>query len=99
MTFNSPGMSSTSGSQFGKNEGWNDSFTHNDSYGTSQSLSGGSQEGMQEHRDYAVEPHEFSTDLLSGGVANGKIVSGVVVLPGRTFQRNGKHWMQIGFAQ
>jgi hypothetical protein len=59
----------------------------------------GSNQGMQEQREFAVEPHEFGTDLLTGGAANGCVVSGVVVLPGRSFQRNGKHWMTVGFPQ
>lgn len=83
----------------GISDSWGYGQTSNYSEGRSQGVSGGRSEGMQEHRDYAVEPHEFATDLKTGGPSNGNIVSGVVVLPGRAFQRNGKHWMQVGFKQ
>ncbi|RVT80660.1 hypothetical protein DXV76_20950 [Rhodobacteraceae bacterium CCMM004] len=87
----------------GRSEG--ESYGHNygRNYNMSQTqgggMSGGRNYGMQEQRDYAVEPHEFATDLATGGAANGGQVTGVVVLPGRTFERNGKHWMTIGFRQ
>lgn len=69
------------------------------SYGTSQGASGGRSAGLREERDYAVEPHEFSTQLLTGGKENAGIVTGVVVLPARKFERNNKHWMQVAFRQ
>lgn len=62
-------------------------------------ISGGKNYGVQEQRDYAVEPHEFGSQLLTGGDHNGCIVTGVVTLPGRLFKRNGKHWMQVAFQQ
>lgn len=85
----------STGSQYGGNSGEN----WGSNVGTNESRSGGINRGMQEHVDYAVQPQEFASDLMSGGPDYGGVVSGVVVLPGRTFIRNGKHWMQIGFRQ
>lgn len=86
-----------------RSSGTNDSRSYGKSYnlseGWSQGVSGGSNRGMQEHWDYAVHPQEFATDLQTGGPAHGGVVTGVVVLPGRRFQRNGKHWMTVGFPQ
>jgi type IV secretory pathway TraG/TraD family ATPase VirD4 len=69
------------------------------SRGRSQGQSGGRTYGMSEERDYAVEPSDFATDLLTGGPSFNNLVTGVMVLPGRRFRRNGKHWMQITFPQ
>ena len=95
----------TNNSSSGGNRGTstNDSRSYGSSYnaseGYSEGTSGGTHQSLQEQRDYAVEPHEFATDLQTGGAANGGVVTGVVVLPGRRFQRNGKHWMTVGFRQ
>jgi hypothetical protein len=89
----------TGGTSDGVTEGTGFSINQNTSQGRNEGVSGGRSHGMQEHRDYAVEPQEFATDLASGGPHNGGVVTGVVVLPGRTFQRNGKHWMTVGFKQ
>lgn len=73
--------------------------SENYSTGQSRGQSGGRTHGYSEERDYAVEPHEFSTQLRTGGKQNGNVVTGVMLLPGRHFARNGKHWMQLAFKQ
>ncbi|WFE92644.1 hypothetical protein K1718_27345 (plasmid) [Roseibium porphyridii] len=95
------------GTSMGDNMGHSSGTSTSISGGTSRGSSGGSSygesggrsAGLREERDYAVEPHEFSTQLKMGGKANKGIVTGVVVLPGRYFERNGKHWMQVAFKQ
>lgn len=87
------------GSNIGDNMGGSTSREQGRSGGQSEGQSGGRSYGLQEQRDYAVEPHEFATQLLTGGKENGYAVTGVMVLPGRYFRRNGKHWMQIAFPQ
>lgn len=83
----------------GDNSGSSTSTQSGTSGNQSQGISGGRNVGLQEERDYAVEPHEFSTQLMSGGDANKQLVTGVVVLPGRYFERNHKHWMMVAFDQ
>lgn len=89
----------TYGSSVGDNSGTSTSTQRGTSGNVSQGMSGGRNYGLQEERDYAVEPHEFSTQLMSGGPSNKQIVTGVVVLPGRYFERNHKHWMMVAFDQ
>lgn len=86
-------------SNVGDNSGSSTSIEAGRSGGRSQGQSGGKSYSVSEERDYAVEPTDFATDLLTGGRQANGMVSGVVVLPGRFFKRNGKHWMQIVFPQ
>jgi len=97
--YSNGGSSGQTGTNRGQNTSHSESEQNSINWGQSQGTSGGTNQGMQEQRDYAVEPQEFATDLLSGGPRNDNTVTGVVVLPGRSFERNGKHWMQIGFKQ
>ncbi len=99
QTWTFPQHGQHAGASTGETRGTNEGITQGTNWSENESVSGGRNRGMQEHRDFAVEPHEFATDLLSGGPYNDNTVTGVVVLPGRTFERNGKHWMQIGFRQ
>jgi len=46
-----------------------------------------------------VEPEDFARDHKSGGPADGYQVTGVIMQAGRTYRRNGKHWMQVAFEQ
>ena len=69
------------------------------STGSSAGRSGGSTYGLSEQRDYAVEPEDFARDLKTGGARHDYQVTGVVMQAGRTFMRNRKHWMQVGFDQ
>jgi hypothetical protein len=87
------------GTTVGDNTGSSTSVNTGASGGSSQGVSGGRSQSMQEHREYAVEPHEFGVQLRSGGKKNDNTVTGVVVLPGRLFERNGKHWMMVAFDQ
>ena len=93
----------SSNTSYGMNVGDNSGHSTTAQIGTSgghlQGISGGRNVGLQEQRDYAVEPHEFTTGLLSGDEENSYVVTGVVVLPGRFFERNGKHWMMVAFDQ
>lgn len=93
------GITSGYNSGTGESDSRGYSTSHTASQGSAHSQSGGQSEGQQEQWDYAVHPHEFATDLQTGGSANQNLVTGVVVLPGRNFQRNGKHWMTVGFPQ
>lgn len=93
------GVTSSGGNSFGGTSGSSYGESQTYSQGQSGGVSGGQSAGVQEERDYAVEPHEFATTLRTGGPANDRVVDGVVVLPGRTFARNGKHWMTVGFKQ
>lgn len=94
------GSSSISyGTNVGDSSGDSSSEERSHSTNQSEGISGGRNFGVQEARDYAVEPHEFASQLWTGGDANDRTVLGVVVLPGRFFERNGKHWMTVGFRQ
>lgn len=99
--------SSSSSGGYNESQGRSNSTNTGSSFSDSQTLtqgqsggiSGGRSASVQEDRDYAVEPTDFATDLITGGDANDRVVTGVVVLPGRRFERNGKHWMTVGFQQ
>ena len=84
-------LSWSSGESGGHGSGWSKS--------TNEGRSGGCSQSVSEQRDYAVEPEDFSRDLKSGGRRNRYLVTGVIMQAGRTFRRNGKHWMQIAFEQ
>ena len=81
----------SSGDSGGHSSGW--------SKGTNEGRSGGRSHSVSEQRDYAVEPEDFARDLKSGGPADGYQVTGVIMQAGRTYKRNGKHWMQVAFNQ
>lgn len=98
ISYNS-GIASNVGTTETFTEGRSGGLSVTRSSGKNRGNSGGRSYGMTEERDYAVEPHEFATGLLSGGPANGNCVTGVVVSPGQPFARNGKHWMQVAFPQ
>ena len=99
ITYGSGGYSLSHGTSEGSSDTRSYGTSHNTSSSVTQGTTQGQSEGVQEHNDYAVEPHEFSTNLQSGGAVHGNIVTGIVVMPGRQFQRNGKHWMKVGFKQ
>lgn len=75
------------------------SWNRGTSTGSSTSSGSGTSRGVSEQRDYAVEPEDFAKELKNGGKRNGYLVTGVIMQVGRTFARNRKHWMQVGFDQ
>ncbi len=77
------------------NSGGGDSSGRNRGVNSGQSTSGGYSEAM----DYEIEPAEFSRSLLTGGPANGGIVSAVWFQAGRRFDLTGRPWLYASFQQ
>lgn len=82
---NGGGSTSGSGNNWGENRG----------RGTSRNESRGYSESME----YAIEPGDFGRDLLTGGPANGNIVTAVWFQAGRIFRDSGTNFLLARFAQ
>lgn len=87
-----PGSWSVSG---GSNRGGGENTGRNRGYNSGSSVS----EGYSETMDYEIEPADFSRGLLTGGPANGGLVTGLWFQAGKRFARSGRNYLHVRFRQ